>query len=253
VVQGRTTLTRLFAGVQLLCWLLPASRSKNRVLNRFGHDIALTARIGPTIALGVKRFHIGQHVRFALFNVFRDLSTAWLDDYVIIESWNWISASPEYQAVDPKAGTLFMGIRAKIGSRNYLDCSGTITIRPFGTVGGNRCLFHTHQPDYAHDRQTAGRVTVGEHSFVGSCAVMLKGAWLPARSILAANSTMTAFAASQRKPGLYAGSPAIWKKQTVGEWFDRTAYMMSEHVIDEPMGMLPDDEISRPQVTDGPV
>jgi acetyltransferase-like isoleucine patch superfamily enzyme len=241
--------------VQLACWLLPASRIKNWLLNRFGHEIASTARIGPTVAFRTRKFYIGEHVCIGLFNVFRSLSNVWLDDYVIIESWNWVSAHPLFQETDPEAGTLFMGVRAKLGSRCYLDCSGTVTIRPFGNVGGMRCLFQTHQTDFAHNRQSIGRVTVGDHSFVGSRAMMLKGTTLPDRSILTANSSMTASVPASKR-GLYAGSPAVWQQDVSGSWFARTNYFTTDHVIEEPMGILEDDlsmsKSYRNRVIDGP-
>jgi acetyltransferase-like isoleucine patch superfamily enzyme len=254
LARRERSLGKLSVPLQFACWLLPASRIKNRLLNWFGHGIAPTASIGPTLALGVKKFHAGENVRIALFNVFRDISNAWLDDYVIIESWNWISAHPIFQTVDPGAGTLYMGIRAKIGSRNYLDCSGTIAVREFGTLGGNRCLLQTHQPDFQHDRQTAGRITVGSHAFVGSGAVMLKGASLPDRSILAANSTMTRASAPKGKRGLYAGSPAMWRQESDGDYFDRATYVMTDHIVDGPMGVLEVDTAGRDQIriVDGP-
>lgn len=225
-------------------WLLPASSLKNRVLGLFGHQIAGTARIGPSIVVGVRHIKIGEYARIEIFNVFRGMSVVQLGDYAIVESWNWISAHPIYQHIDAGAGTFYMGFRAKLGSRNYLDCSGTIAIRPYGTVGGNRCLLQTHQPDFEHDRQTAGRITVGRHASIGSCAVLLKGAFLPDRSILAANSTLTADASRERRPGLYAGSPAKWKKELGGAWFERHSYEMTDHVVDEPMGVTADDSIA---------
>jgi archaellum biogenesis ATPase FlaH len=63
----------------------------------------------PTITVGVAKFTIGEHVRIRLLNVFRGMSTVWLEDYVIIDSFNWISANPLYQQLDPEAGTLFHG------------------------------------------------------------------------------------------------------------------------------------------------
>lgn len=241
--------------VHAACWLLPASCSKNWLLNRFGHEIAPTARIGPTLVLRVARFHIGDYVTIAPFNVVRGLSNCWLDDYAILGSWNWISAHPAFQAEDPAAGTLFLGVRAKIGCRNYVDCSGTVTIRSFGSVGGHRCLLQTHQTDFAFNRQSVGRITVGDHAFVASCAVMLKGTQLPDRSILAANSTLTSSVPAE-KPGLYAGSPAVWQHRIAGNWFSRTDYFIEEHVIDEPMGILEADRASsssyRGRVVGGP-
>lgn len=242
--MARRPNSKWLALIQSPFWLLPASSIKNRVLRLFGHRIALTARIGPSVVVGVKSVEIGEYARIEMFNVFRGLSMLHIGDYAIVESWNWISAHPIYQHIDADAGTLYMGFRAKLGSRNYLDCSGTIAIRPYGTVGGNRCLLQTHQPDFQNDRQTAGRITVGRHASIGSCAVLLKGAFLPDRSILAANSTLTAGASRERRPGLYAGSPAKWKKELGGAWFERHSYEMTDHVIEEPMGVTADDAIA---------
>ena len=38
-----------------------------------------------------------------------------------------------------------------------------------------------------------------------------------------------------------ARSPAVWKRDTEGDWFSRDTYCMSGHVIGEPMGIRPDD------------
>jgi len=232
---------KLLLAVQLVCWLLPPSRFKNRLLTKFGHDIALTARIAPTITMGVNKFHVGEHVRIGLLNVFRGMSNVRLEDYVIVDSFNWVSANPLYQDVDPQAGTLFMDIKSRVGSRNYLDCSGTVVVRAFGAVGGLRCVLQSHQPDLEHNRQSAGRITVGDHSWVASCAVMLKGSSLPDQSLLAANATMTPGSAREGKRGLYVGSPAKWKSETRGEFFDRLTYWIDETVVDEPMGITDGD------------
>jgi acetyltransferase-like isoleucine patch superfamily enzyme len=251
VSRVRTKRGPLATAAELLCWLLPPSKLKNRLLRMWGHDVAETARVLPSIVVGVGHFHLGEHVRTGLLNVFHGLGTAWFDDCAIVESWNWISAHPIYQELDPDAGTLFLGVRAKIGSRNYLDCSGTIVVRTFGTVGGQRCILYTHEPDFEEDRQVAGRICVGAHSFIGSGAVLLKGATLPDRSQLAANSTLTHTSASDGRPGLYAGAPAVWKRDAKGKWFDRTAYMINDHVIESPMGVGEDDrgDPDKPQVT----
>jgi acetyltransferase-like isoleucine patch superfamily enzyme len=207
----------------------------------FGHSISPTARIGPTIVRQVARFEIGDHVRISLFNVFKGVNLVHLDRFAAIESWNWISAHPAFQEVNPQAGTFFLGYSAKLGSRNYVDCSGTVVLRDYGAVGGHRCFIQTHEPDFHGYRQMVGRVTVGHHSLVGSCAVMLKDAYLPDQSLLGANSTMTSRSALERKRGLYAGSPAVWKCETIGLYFDRTARQMTEFIVDGPMGALEED------------
>ncbi|KAA0098114.1 hypothetical protein CIW49_15785 [Mycolicibacterium sp. P1-18] len=229
--------------LQILCWLLPASGLKNRLLRAFGHDISDKAKINIVLVLGVARFEVGPGSAINSFNVFKGMSTVRLEDHAVIGSWNWISADRTFQTVDPQAGTLFLGYCAKIGNRNYIDNSGTVVVREYGGVGGNRCLIQTHEPDFANCRQTVGRVTVGHHSLVGSCAVMLKGAHLPDQSLLAANSTMTKQSGLGEKPGLYAGSPAVWKRPTSGEYFDRVG-RMTERSVDAPMGVLNEDRSS---------
>jgi acetyltransferase-like isoleucine patch superfamily enzyme len=226
--------------IQILLWLLPASRLKNRLLNRFGHDIDPSAHLGPNLVVGVRKFQIGANAAIGPFNVIRGMGLVRMSEYAIINSWNWISAHPIYQTIDCEAGTLFLGTCARIGSRNYLDSSGTIIVKAFAYVGGNKCVLQTHEPHFATDEQSVGRITVGHHSMVGTRAVLLKGAALPDKSLLAANSTLVS-GKSDGRPGLYAGSPAVWKRETEGDWFSRNTYTMGGYLINEPMGVLPND------------
>jgi acetyltransferase-like isoleucine patch superfamily enzyme len=226
--------------IEFLFWLLPPSRVKNFLLRRLGHRISATARIGPTIVLGVRRFEIGGNVLISPGNVVKNLGLARLDDNARIGSWNWISAAPEFQRIDPRAGTLIMEDGATITSRHYLDATGTIVMKPHARIGGGRAFIQTHEPDFDHFRVAAGRIVIGHHSLVGSCAVMLKGAHLPDQSVLAANSTMIARRDDDQRRGVYAGSPARWRRETDGKWFVTTDYFASEFVVDGPMGSLPE-------------
>ncbi|MDQ1584210.1 MAG: hypothetical protein QOF36_2264 [Microbacteriaceae bacterium] len=229
--------------LESLCWLLPPSKLKNRLLRRFGHVISAEANVGVVIVIGVGRFELGRGSTINYFNVFRGLSTVRMEDHAEVGSFNWVSADREFQSIDPEAGTLFLGYCAKIGNRNYIDNSGTVVVREYGGIGGNRCLIQTHQPDYVNCRQAVGRVTVGHHSSVGSCAVMLKGAFLPDQSVLAANSTMTGQSSAERKSGLYGGTPAVWKRDMSGRYFDRIG-KVSERIVDARMGILEEDRSS---------
>jgi acetyltransferase-like isoleucine patch superfamily enzyme len=227
---------------ELCCWLLPPSRLKNAILRRFGHRIAVTARIGPIMVLGVGRFEIGEHTCIGPFNVFKDLSLVRMDDVVDIGSFNWVSAARDFQEIDPQAGTLHFGNGAGMRSRNYLDCSGTILVGPYAAIGGQRVFLQSHEPDFEHHRQTASRIVVGHHSVTASGSMMLAGARLPDQSVLAANSTMLAPKATDELPrGVYAGSPAKWKAETRGEWYVRTTHRMPGTIGNGPMGPATDD------------
>jgi acetyltransferase-like isoleucine patch superfamily enzyme len=226
--------------LQAICWLLPASRFKNWLLRLFGHTIGPNTTIGPTLVTGVRKFEIGSNVIILPFSAIRGLSKVELRDYAIIGSWNWISAAPVFQKVEPEAGSLYVGTSGRIGARSYMDCSGTIVIGAFAHVGGNRCFMQTHEPAFDSDSVSAGRITVGHHGLVGSCAVMLQGAVLPPHSVLAANSTMVRQKGEGRR-GLYAGSPAVWKREAPGEWLERNTHLTTLPVFEEPMGVRPED------------
>lgn len=233
-----TDLLRLL--VHLAVWLLPASDLKNRLLRRFGHQIAPTARLGPTIVLGFTRFQIGDDCSFGAFNVFKGLSLVYLEDEAGMAAWNWISAAPAYQQLDPKAGALIMYHGARIEGRNYLDCSGTVEVGAYSAIGGQRCLLQTHEPQFVGPKQRVGRIVIGHHSLVGSCSVLLKGAELPPQSVLAAHSTMTGKRLEDPKPGVYAGTPAKYIAPTTGEWFTRTINPITDYAVDGEMGLISD-------------
>ena len=218
----------------ILVWLLPASALKNRLLGRFGHEVSATASVGPNLVLGGGRFEIGDRTRINPFNTFKSMSLVRLDSEAWIASWNWISAAPEFQLIDPLAGTLHMKRASKVGSRSYLDCSGTVIIGEYAWVGGNRTFLQTHELDLVNDRQTAGQIVIGHHALVHSCCVLLKGAYLPDQSVLETNSTL--LPCDDRRRGIYGGSPAKWKADTEGKWFDRASIDTGGSSIEGAMG-----------------
>ncbi|MDF0531087.1 hypothetical protein P0W64_01500 [Tsukamurella sp. 8F] len=227
--------------VELLCWLLPASRVKNLVLRRvFRRSVAPSARIGPTLLLGVREVEIGEGVTVEAGNAFRGLSRLHLGAEAKVGSWNWVSAHPVYQEIDPAAGTLFVDYRAKIGSRCYVDASGTVTLGRYAVLGGNRCTVQTHEPDFEAAVQTVGRIDLEDYAFASTASVLLKGARLPERSLLAAHATLVAPRSDDdRRPGgLYVGTPARYRRPVDGEYFRRTENVMTEHRIDSPQGAI---------------
>lgn len=223
--------------LQTACWLLPASKRKNRILGRYGHQIPASARIAPNLVLGVKKFELGENCALGPFNTFKNNSLIHLEDEAGIGSFNWISAHPAYQELDAGAGTLVMGYGARIEGRNYFDCSGTIEIGAYSAVGGQRCTLQSHEPDMRAMVQTVGRITIGHHSLVGSNAVLLKGANLPPQSVLAAHATMLFRGQPNVESGVYAGTPAKRIGDIGGAWFERTKIPITDIKIDGVVGV----------------
>lgn len=228
---------------EMLVWLLPPLRVKNRLLGLFGHTIHPTASIMPIIAIGVRRVKVGAGCKIGLLNTFRGLRLIELDDESLIESWTWISAHPIFQTLDDQAGTLYLGFGSKIGSRCYIDCSGTVVVRSYAALGGHRCVLQTHEPDLDAAEQTVGRITIGSRSLVSSLTVMLQGAFVPPNSVVGAHSTVLAGYDETSPSGLYVGSPAKYKRELTGAWFDRDFVTMRDHRIDAQQGVLTADRV----------
>lgn len=111
-------------------------------------------------------------------------------------------------------GNLTIHAHGKVTSRHH---TAGLTVGEFASVAG-------------HESYLVG-AQVGARSFVGARCTVL--ADLPERSVLAAGSTHSE---SASRPGLWAGSPAAWKKPLSGAWFDR------EHTSTRRV-LLPDGEI----------
>ena len=219
--------SRRFIGtkfLQVAVWLLPASRLKNKILSFFGHEIAHSAYIGPILAFNLGHVIMGEECRINTANIFRSLRLLKLEDKAGIGQLNTISAFPGFSRLDRTAGCLVMRKGAFITSRHYIDCSGGVEMGEFSALYGQRTTLLTHEIDMSTNEQTAGSVTIGARSSVLTNCVILKGAYLPPRSLLAAHSTMLKSKGPNPPEGLYAGTPArCIRPVPVGpnSWFER--------------------------------
>lgn len=203
--------------VSMIVWLLPASTGKNRLLRSLGHTVGDDVRIGPTVVLGGGRFEFGDRSSVGSFNVFRNLRRVELGSDAFIGGYNQMTAAPEYRDVDALAGTLVLANRAGIINRHYLDCSGRIEVGEMSMIGGIKSVLQTHELDLASDTTTIGTIKIGEFAFTGTGVILLQGAVIPDRSVLAAGSTRLRSAESDLPDSLYAGSPARRIKD-ISDW-----------------------------------
>lgn len=213
--------TRPLTMARALAWLLPACGAKNRLLTRLGHHVAPTALAAPNFVWDVDEFTVGGGALVLAGNMIRHLSAVEVADDALLGKFNLISAHPTYKAHYPEPNGLFLETGAKVLSRHQLDCSAAVRVRSFATIAGHGTNVLTHSVDLGRDAQAAYPVTIGERSFVGTRCLLLGGADLPARSVLAAGSTMLRPRGGERPEGLYAGNPAVFRKKVDGAWFHR--------------------------------
>lgn len=223
-------MTRVRSLAVLVVGFLPASRSKNRLLNFLGYDIALGAIVAPSVIHRVSHVTMAEGALIGFGNCFRDLSRLELGAEALIGQWNWISAAVPFYAASPHnrlVGTLVLEAHAAITSRHYVDVTGGCRIGAFATVAGVRSTLVTHGIDVARCTQTAAGIRVGRYSLVGSNCKIVPGANVPDRCVIGMGSTVTKSVSGEGM--LHAGSPARPVREVHdGEYFVRTRGAVSK-------------------------
>lgn len=203
-------------------WILPPSAAKNVMLRRLGHAVHPRARAGSNLVWKVDSFELAADSRIGKWNVVKNMRRVKIGPHAMIGRMNLISAHPVYVRVLPDGGVLDVGPHAKIMSRHQLDCSACVTIGEFSSLAGTESRVLTHSVDLTINAQTAEPVRVGERAFVASRALLLGGARLPDRSVLAAGGVLARAKDDDPPSGLYAGVPARWAREVSGAWFGRS-------------------------------
>lgn len=176
----------------------------------FGYELAPSARIGFAWVYP-KRLRMGNAARIDHFTVAIHLDAIDLGDHATIGRSNWITGFPSgstthfvHQA-DRKA-QLVVGAHSAITKQHHLDCTHEIRIGNFTTIAGYQTQLLTHSIDIMAGRQHSEPIVIGDYCFVSTRCVILGGAKLPERSVLAAGAVLTkAFTESH---SLYGGVPA---------------------------------------------
>jgi acetyltransferase-like isoleucine patch superfamily enzyme len=176
----------------MLVFLLPASRLKNWLLNRLGHQIHPTARIGICLAQGVERFELAEGVHIGNFNAFRYLKLVQIGRGSRIRIFNWILGGSGFEpgAVDHGSlRTLRMGEDAHIISFHFLDCGGGLIMADHSWITGIRSTVLTHAFDPVNGGLILEPVTLEKAAAVSTNCILLPGVTIGEGALLAAGST----------------------------------------------------------------
>jgi acetyltransferase-like isoleucine patch superfamily enzyme len=211
--------------LSLFAWLLPPNVPfKNWLLRKLGNHIGDGVIIGPTLVLNCGPFWIGDNTYLGLGNTFKSLRHVRLGKNVHIANFNFVTAQSAYQQFSDCVGYLIMEEMAGMTNRHYLDCAGQIVLRRNSGIGGLRSIFQSHEIDVKNNETYAGQIILEPNAMTGTGVLVLMGARLPERSVLAAGSVLTKQRDDAIKPsGLYAGAPARYVRElTDFKWWDRT-------------------------------
>lgn len=186
--------------------VLPASRVKNGLLNRCGHDVHRRARVAPVALLGVDRLQLGDRAALGAFSVYRQLREVALAPRASIGPRNWISAAPSLADRGPSAGRLRLGARATVSTRHRLDCSGGLTLGDDAAIGGWETLVMSHDLALDGIALTAEPVVIGARAFVHAGNRIAAGTTLPDDVRTEVGTVVTA--ARYEPATRYVGNPA---------------------------------------------
>lgn len=185
-------LTRVRQALTTLVFLLPPSHLKVTLLNRLGHDVHPTARIGICLVQRVARFELAEGVLINHFNIFRDLDRVQMGRGSRIFMFNWILGDSGFEpgmSQGENRRTLRMGSHSHIISHHYLDCGGGLLMGDNCWITGIRSTVLTHAFDPVAGSMILDPVTLEDGSVVATCCTMLPGTVVGARSLVGAGST----------------------------------------------------------------
>lgn len=217
--------------VQFLLMILPWGLRRNGLRLFFGYEIDPSARIGLSL-ISVRRLRMGPKARIGHLTYVKGLQDLLIGEAAELGNLNWVTAFPlgnhaHFVADAERNPSLVIERHAAITHRHLIDCTDRVVVGEFSTVAGWRSQILTHAIDIRLSRQSAASVSIGRYCFVGTGAVILKGARLPDYCILGAGSVLADAMADAAT--LYSGVPAVAVKplERKSGYFQRTQGFVS--------------------------
>ncbi len=210
---------KLKALVVLVVGLLPASRRKNGLLNRLGHQIHPKAHIAPILLLRVRTLRVGKNTTLGFGNVLRGLRLAEFGEDTEVGPRNDFRANRvNREAADEPdmVGVLRIGDVVFISKKHVIDCSGGVTIGDWSGLAGREVFIYSHSYDPQRDTRLCGPTRIGRNCMVASKTILAMGSSLPDGSILAMGGLLLPGAS---KPfAMYGGVPAKPLNVDIRDW-----------------------------------
>ena len=180
--------------INLLIVFLPWT-IRRYILNKFYHyQIHPTARIGLSY-IYPKHLIMNEGARIGHLNVAIHLELIQMDKNSSISQKNWITGFPlknksHFQDFPERKPYLIMKEDSAITKQHLIDCTDTVTIGEFTSVGGYGTQILSHSTSLEKNRQACAPIQIGHHCFVGTRSIILPGSVLPPQSVLGAGAVL---------------------------------------------------------------
>ncbi|MBK6741978.1 MAG: acyltransferase [Hydrogenophilales bacterium] len=190
--------------------LLPWAIRRRIYSGLFGYTIHPTARIGFSLVdADYVEMLAGSYI--GSLTIIRNLEELSLGEDAGIGTFNWIFGyrskfKKHFKQHPDRKSALRLGDHAAIVARHIVDCTDVIDIGEYSTIAGHRSQMLTHAIDFRENRQTCAPIRIGRYCFIGTGAILLKGAVIPDYCLIGAGSVV--HKPLDEEAWVYAGVPA---------------------------------------------
>lgn len=212
--------------LNLMIVLMPWKLKRFLLVKFYKYEIHPSARIGLSY-IYPRHLIMKEGATIGHLNVAIHLDLVYMSKNCTISQKNWITGFPldnksHFQGFPNRKPVLMMKEDSAITKQHLVDCTDTVTIGEFTSVGGYGSQILSHSTSLEKNEQSCAPITIGHHCFVGTRSIILPGAVLPDCSVLGAGAVLKKQYTEHF--ALYGGVPAkfIKKMDDTYKFFHRT-------------------------------
>ena len=195
----------------IITMLLPWCLRRYVYNNIYGYKIDKTARIGFSYVFP-KMLIMKEKSQIRNFSIIINCDKVEIGENSHIGRQCWVTGYPSEKV--PKhfmhqlyrRSELIIGHNTAITKSHYFDCTNTIKIGNYCTIGGYSSRFLTHSVNIYKNRQDSNPITIGDYCFISTDCIILGGSSIPSYCLLAAGAVANKQYNDTWK--IYAGVPA---------------------------------------------
>jgi acetyltransferase-like isoleucine patch superfamily enzyme len=205
---------RLRTLVAAFAVLAPARLRRFLHVRLLGYEIDPTARIGRSL-IDVDAFRAGPGAAVGSLSVVRGCERVEMGADSSIGFLVWVNAvrrgSPALRPEIERDPALVLGRGADLTMLHLVDCCDRLELGEYAVLGGALSQVLTHAFDYYESQHICAPVEIGDYTIVGTKSLLMPGAVVGARCIVAGGSVLTE--GKYPELSLLAGVPATAKKE----------------------------------------
>lgn len=199
----------------LLVVLMPWSIKRVLLVKFYKYKIHPSAHIGLSYIFP-KHLIMEEGATIGHLNVAIHLELIHMEKDCTISQKNWVTGFPlknksYFQDFPNRKPALIMKKDSAITKQHLVDCTDTVTIGEFTSIGGYGSQILSHSTSLEKNTQSCSPITIGHHCFIGTRSIILPGSILPNQSVLGAGAVLKK--QYTESFALYGGIPAKFIKK----------------------------------------